>query len=127
MCVIFVGLLVALFFVTEEDKRNKNELVSEIHSEKAVFYSKEHYKCKVGETIDTMIKATGNLETDQVPTVASYSSSDENIAIVEKHPTMTLRCISCVAVQITCKSAGTVALTAESTLGVTGASTLTVE
>ena len=127
ICVLFIGLLVALFFITEDDKKNKNELISEIHSEKAVYYSKESYKCKVGEVLETTITATSNLEKDQIPSISSYTSSDESIAIIEKHPTMKLRCISCEAVQITCISPGTVTLKAESTLGVTGFAQLTVE
>ena len=127
VCILFIGLLVALFFITEDDKKNKNELIAEIHNEKAVYYSKDSYKCKVGEIVETTIIATSNLEKDQVPSVSLYTSSDESIATVEKHPTMTLRCISCVAVQIKCLSPGTVTLKAESTLGVTGFAQLTVE
>ena len=99
--------------------------VTVTEAEKAkISFDKSSYTCVAGEKIDTTITAVGS--GDKVETVASYTSSNTSIATIEKHPDYTLKCINCVAVQITCKKSGTVTLTAKSSSGAKGTSTVKV-
>ena len=81
-----------------------------------ISYEQTSYSCKAGEKISTIITATSN---DASARVKSYTSTNTSIAKVEKHPTMVVKCINCVAVEISCLKEGKVSLTAESTKGAT--------
>ena len=89
-----------------------------------ISFDQTSYTCKVGEKIDAVIEANNN---DQTARVSTYKSNNENIATVIKHPTMAVKCINCVAVQIECKTAGTTTLSATSNKGATTSVTVKVE
>lgn len=88
-----------------------------------ISYDKGSYSCEAGKNITATITVhSSNLESR----VLSYSSSNNNIATVIKHPSMAVKCVNCVAVQINCKSEGKVNLYASSTYGATTQSSVTV-
>ena len=79
-----------------------------------ISYSKEEYTCKVGETFETMIKASGG---SFPASIASYSSIDTNIAEVDDKTSIQTNCIDCRLVRVVCKSVGKTQITAESSSG----------
>ncbi|MDD6272312.1 MAG: hypothetical protein PUA90_02190 [bacterium] len=88
----------------------------ESQNKDSISYDKPSYTCKVGETITATITATSN---DGFARVKSYSSNNTNVAIINKHPTISANCLNCEVVQITCKGNGTTTLKAQSSTGAT--------
>ncbi len=83
-----------------------------------VYFDKDNYYCEAGKTFSTKITAGGISEPAvRFGTVNSYSSSDTSIATIEKHPTLSVNCMNCTLVQVTCKKKGNVTLSATSSLG----------
>ena len=111
-----------------DDNGNKTtverKIEKKIQEKGTISFDQSSYTCKVGEKFDAVIEANSN---DQTARVSSYNSNNANIATVVKHPTETLKCINCVAVQIECKTAGTTTLLATSNKGATTSVTVNVE
>ena len=85
-----------------------------------ISYDKETFSCHEGEKLTSIIKAegsTGGEDGIKIATVASYNSSNLEVATVTKHPNLAVNCINCVAVEITCHKKGDATLTATSSLG----------
>ena len=64
-----------------------------------ISYDKTSYSCEAGKKIDAIITANSD---DLGVSVKSYKSSNTGVATVVKHPTMAVKCMNCVAVQISC-------------------------
>ncbi len=112
----------ATLSATSSDGAKGTASVSVSGSTTKVYYEKSSYACTPGQKITTLVKTEGNYAAH----VASYTSNNPNVATVEKHPTLAVDCVNCVAVQITCKSAGTATLSATSSDGAKGSSTVSV-
>ena len=91
----------------------------------SIEFNKNSYSCEEGKTIDAEITAKSS--NNDVATITKYESSDTSIALIEKNPDYSVRCINCVAVRITCKKAGSVKISAESSTGAKGHTTLEVK
>ncbi len=80
----------------------------------SIKYEKDSYSCEEGTTFTTLIRTTS----PKTPaTVASYSSSDSNIASIDGNVEYQTNCIDCIAVRVVCKKPGSVTLSAESSKG----------
>ena len=90
-----------------------------------IHFDKDSYYCEAGKTFNTKITALGT-ESTPGPTVKSFKTSDTSIATIEKHPTLSVNCINCTLVQVTCKKAGEVTLSATSSIGATTTSSVEV-
>lgn len=89
-----------------------------------ILFDKDKYICKPNTSFIATITAT-NLY--QVVKVDSFSSSNTNIATIEKDTSLVNSCTNCQRVKVTCKNSGEVTLSAKSTTGATTKSTVTVE
>ena len=86
-----------------------------------ISFDKNVYRCDEGKTIEVTITASG----DNIK-VSSYTSSNNEVATIVKHPTKTLKCMNCLLAQLKCIKAGTVTLSAKSSTGATTKSTVNV-
>lgn len=90
-------------------------------------YDKTSYTCKVGEVVDAIITAGGT--TNPIPTVKSFKSNNTGIASIESGTSSgaVTNCVNCIAVHITCKTAGSSTLSATSSTGATVSVPIKVE
>ena len=89
-----------------------------------IAFDKTNYTCNAGETFETMIRTKGS----GLPnSVASYSTSDNNIATIDEKTSVQTNCSDCRLVRVVCKKKGTVTLSASSTTGAKTTSSLTVK
>jgi len=98
-----------------------------------IFYAKQNYSCKEGETITTSISVefsglvpSYDFEIFEKPIVKSYKSSNTDIATIEKHPTINSQNSNSENVLIKCLKTGNVVLSAISNLGATTISEVNV-
>ncbi len=93
-----------------------------------VAFEESSYSCNAGEEITTNVYVTNitDVKSSELPGVKSYSSSDKNLATVEKHPNLTAKCLGCVTVLIKCKKAGNPTLTVTYTDGSKAKANVTV-
>ena len=122
---VLIGVLVYFMFFnkkeTELEKPTEPEKPTEVG---LVKYDKESYSCKVGEKILAVISTSHPTE---VASVVSYTSKDSTVATIIEHPTESIDCIDCVAVQIICRKEGNTNLTAKNNYGATTSVPITVE
>ena len=99
-----------------------NLTVTETGEQETISFEKSSYSCEVGKTFETLITASGS----ETSTVASYGTSDSNIASIDTNTKNQVRCLNCLNVRVVCKNNGTVELNATSSTGATTTSNLTV-
>ena len=109
----------------------KNIRIGEIKDKNSslgtLFFEKEKYTCKVGESITTMIRSTVGKNKDGeliMPTVDYYYSLDEKVATIEIGEP--LDCLDCKAFKISCLKKGKTYLNAVSNNGVKTYTTIEV-
>ena len=92
-----------------------------------ISFDQNKYECFVGDEIDTVISASFVQSINAQSHVKTYTSSNTKIATIKKHPTISVRCIGCVAVSIKCVAEGKTTLKATSDTGATASANITVK
>ncbi|MDD3187367.1 MAG: DUF5011 domain-containing protein [Bacilli bacterium] len=88
-----------------------------------IAFDKGSYTCNLGETINTIVKASNSYGT---ASITSYSSNDSSIVSINKTATNTASCFGCQSVQIKCNKIGTASVTAVSSDNVSAKVTVKV-
>lgn len=81
------------------------------NSTNTVQFEESSYTCYVGDEVATNVNLLVTDQNAAIPTVSKYETSDKKIATIEKHPSLTARCLGCTTVKISCKKAGKATLT----------------
>lgn len=95
-------------------------------SDYTINYDESEYVCEENQKMLTLLKAVGMSKEDRWISITKYGSEDTDIATVKKHPTLAVKCIGCIALEIHCKKVGKTNAYAEATGGVTTKSKITV-
>ena len=88
----------------KKEEPEKNETKDEEVKAKP-YFSEKKYTCYEGDDFSTEIK-TDLIYGKDVPTIKTLTSSKTDIAIVEKHPTLTSNCNGCTMIKVSCKKEG---------------------
>ncbi len=111
-----------------ETQQQTTPTQNEDNSDKGtVSFDQSKYECFVGDEIDTVISASYVQSLNTQSHVKTYTSSNTKIATISKHPTISVRCIGCVAVSIKCVAEGKTTLKATSDTGATASANITVK
>ena len=117
-CIVYNGL-------KEEEKEiiiseSKKVETKTIATASKVYYEKDTYTCKAGETIETQVS------TNDSTYVKTIGSSDSSIATLSVNKERKLNCTNCVAVTIQCNKEGNATLRTTSSGDVAATSKITV-
>ena len=111
----------------QQQQQQPQEQEEQIDTKGTISYDEDKYECYVGDSFAAVISASYVQSINKQSHVKSYSSSNNKIATVSKHPSLAVNCVGCVAVEVKCLAEGKTTLKATSDTGATTSVNITVK